>query len=139
MARRQRKSTPVQDEQKKRWLDPADFRRVLDETHRQAKLAAEYAGNCGNVTKNFCDKENLRRQEFGVVRRFDRMTPQKRDAALADLLRMCVAAGFFDQASLDENGARNVLIESADVIREREPSPAPSAEEDRAALDSVVH
>ena len=66
------------------------------------------------------EKLGLVRGALTGARRLDNKTPSKRDAEIADLLKVFEARGFFAQTDAFEDGARSVLLAIADRIKAAE-------------------
>lgn len=117
--------------------DENEFRRQITEADRQAKLASEYAGNCGQQVKQTAEKFSIDRKAINMVRTLARKPPAKRDSLVCDLLDAFYAAGFFNHTSLIEDGGpRERLQEIAKLVAQAEPEEA--ALNLRADLDEAL-
>ena len=103
-------------------IDVAEFRRVIEEANRQAKLQSEYAGNLGSVIKQFADNSGIDRRAITFVRGLSNKDPAKRDSLIIDILWSIHAMGYFTSESLIEAGSvRNNLLAIADEVSGSEP------------------
>lgn len=105
-----------------------EFKKAVVEVTRQKRLASEYGGMAGQVTKAFVEKTGFSKQAFGFLQKLHKLDDQlKAQSIMDEVVAGFEMLGLNDQGNLfDRVGAymeRNVEASKPGVEEEDDPRP----------------